>query len=319
VLGVLGLVAGLTGCATEESRQSRALTIIAPAAPGGGWDQTSRTLQQVLQQSDLATPVTVVNVPGAGGTIGLAQFVNSSRGKGDVLLTMGLIMVGAVLTNQSPVALDQVPPIARLTGEFEVLVVPAASPYQTLGEWIAAWKGNPGMAIAGGSAGGTDHMLAGLLANAVGVDVRAVNYVPHSGGGESIASLVGNQVSAGINGLAELVPFIQTRQLRPLAISSADRLSGVDIPTFAEQGVDLTLSNWRGVVAPPGISGDQRQALTTLMDRLHASPAWKDALAKYNWTDMYESGPAFDAFLSAETTRTRHVLESIGLVQSVAP
>jgi putative tricarboxylic transport membrane protein len=309
----------LAGCAGEDGRQGQALTIIAPAAPGGGWDQTARALQHVVQQNHLAAPATVVNVPGAGGTIGLAQFVSASRGKGDVLLTMGLIMVGAVLTNQSPVALDQTTPIARLTGEFEVLVVPAASPYQTLGDFITAWKTNPGMAIAGGSAGGTDHMLAGLLANAVGVDVGAVNYVPHSGGGESIASLVGNQVSAGINGLAELVPFMQTRQLRPLAISSEERLVGLDIPTFKEQGVDLALSNWRGVVAPPGITGEQRQALTALMDRLHASQDWKDTLAKYNWTDMYQSGPAFEAFLTEEIARTRLVLESIGLVRPASP
>ncbi len=169
----------------------------------------------------LSRIVKVVNVPGAGGTIGLAQFVNTNKGKGDVLMVTGLIMVGAVLTNESPVTLANVTPIARLTGEYEVLVVPAASPYRTLSDFIKAWKTNPGkLAIAGGSAGGTDHMLPGFWLPAAGIDVTSVNYVPHSGGGESIASLVGNQVSAGINGLAELVPFIKAGRVRALAISS---------------------------------------------------------------------------------------------------
>ena len=292
------------------------LTIVAPAAPGGGWDQTARAMQQAIQQHKIVGVVRVTNVAGAGGTIGLAQFVNADKGKGDVLMVMGLIMVGGVLTNRSPVTLAQVTPIARLTGEYEVLVVPTASPYRNLRELIAGWKMNPGrLAIAGGSAGGTDHMLAGLLANAVGVDVARVNYVPHSGGGESIASLLGNQVSAGINGLAELVPFIKAGKLRPIAISSDTRVPGMNIPTFVEQGVNLTLANWRGVVAPPGISSQQRGALTSLVDQMHQSPQWHAAVTKFEWIDMYQSGPGFEAFIKQEDTRAAGVLKSIGLVK----
>lgn len=305
----------LVALAVPASAQPR-LTIVAPAAPGGGWDQTARTMQQVLQQSGVSRGVRVLNVPGAGGTIGLAQFVNANRGNGDVLMAMGLIMVGAVLTNRSPVTLAEVTPIARLTGEYEVLVVPAASPHRTLQDFIAAWKADSGrMAIAGGSAGGTDHMLAGLLARAAGVDVARLNYVPHSGGGESVASLLGNQVAAGVNGLGELAAFIATGRLRALAISSERRLPGVDIPTFVEQGVDLTLANWRGVVAASGITADRQAALTSLMDRMHRSSEWKAALARNNWTDMYQSGPAFAAFLKAEDARARTILQSIGLVK----
>jgi putative tricarboxylic transport membrane protein len=314
--GLCALLAILLALGGHAGAQAKRLTIIAPAAPGGGWDQTARAMQQALQQSGLAGPVSVVNVAGAGGTVGLAQFVSSSKGKDAVLMTMGLIMVGAVLTNKSPVTLQQVTPIARLTGEYEVLVVPAASPHRTLGDFVTAWKADPGrLAIAGGSAGGTDHMLAGLLAKAVGIDPTQVNYVPHSGGGESIASLVGNQVAAGINGAGELVAFIRSGRLRPLAISSEQRVAGLNIPTFVEQGVKLALSNWRGVVAPPGIGAAERAALTSLMDRLHASPPWKQVLAKNNWTDLYQSGPAFEAYLKEEDARAAAVLKSIGLVK----
>jgi len=312
-MGALAVVLWLPGCSGERAE---VLTIIAPAAPGGGWDQTARTMEQVLRETGVSEVVRVVNVPGAGGTIGLARMADTERGNGDVLLTMGLIMVGAVLTNDSPVTLSQVTPIARLSGEYEVLVVPDASPYHTLAELVAAWKAAPGgVAIAGGSAGGTDHMVAGLLAAEVGIDVRAVNYVPHSGGGESIASLVGNQVAAGVNGLAELAPFIESGLLRPLGISSDERIPGVDIPTFIEQGVAVSLANWRGVVAPAGISSEQRTALTTLMDRMQQSPQWKDALARNNWIEMYQSGRAFEAFLEAENVRAAAVLRSIGLIE----
>jgi putative tricarboxylic transport membrane protein len=296
--------------------QAKLGTLIAPAAPGGGWDQTARSMQQVLQQGQLATGVKVTNIPGAGGTIGLAQFVNNDKGKGDVLMVMGLIMVGAVLTNKSPVTLDQVTPIARLTGEYEVLVVPAASPHKNLAEVIRAWKADPGaFAIAGGSAGGTDHMLAGLLAKAAGIDVAKLNYVPHSGGGESLASMIGNQVAAGVNGLNEMIAFIKAGRLRAIAISSEKRVPGVDIPTFVEQGVNVTLANWRGVVAAPGITANQRAALTSLVDKVHGTKQWREVLAKNNWMDMYQSGPAFEKFLGEENARAQSILKSIGLVK----
>ena len=311
-LGALFLGIGLWHCADSDRRT---LTILAPAAPGGGWDQTSRAMQQVLRDIALVPSVQVLNVPGAGGVIGLAQLVETNQGDPDILMATGLIMVGAILTNKSPVTLDQVTPIARLTGEYEVLVVPAASPHQTLSEFIDSWRDAPGdLAIAGGSAGGTDHMLAGLLAKAVGVEVGKVNYLPHSGGGESMALLLGGHVAAGINGYAELIPFIEAGSLRPLAISSEERLPGVDIPTFLEEGVELSLTNWRGVAAAPGITSQQRADLVSLVGRMHASEEWKTVLEKNSWIDMYLVGLELDAFLEQEHTRVTGVLQSIGLV-----
>jgi len=313
---LLAVLATILILAPGAAAQLDSLTIMAPAAPGGGWDQTSRAMQQVLRRSRLLRAVQVVNVPGAGGTIGLAQLVNTHKGDGSLLMTMGLIMVGAVLTNQSPVTLAEATPIARLTDEYELLVVPNSSPHRTLADFLKGWKADPGaFAIAGGSAGGTDHMLAGLLAKETGIDVHKVNFVPHSGGGESIASLLGGHVAAGINGTGELLSFVESGSLRALAISSEQRLPGLDVPTFVEQGVDLALSNWRGVAAAPGISAPQRAALTELIRKMHATPAWKEVLQKNNWIDMYQDGPAFESFLRTENQRAAAVLQSIGLVE----
>ena len=304
------------GAPATPAMSDRSITFMAPAAPGGGWDQTARTMQSVIQENKLVGNVQVINVPGAGGTIGLAQVVNSQKGNPDFYMVTGLIMMGAILTNDSAVTLDQVIPIARLIGEYEVMVVPADSPYQTLSDFIEAWKTDPGaMSIAGGSAGGSDHMLAGLLAQAVGVDVSLVNYLPHSGGGESLASLLGSHVAAGINGFAELQTFIESGRLRALALSSEERVEGLDIPTFVEQGLDVTLANWRGVAAAPGISEQQKAALVSLIKQIYSTQTWRDALTRNNWIDLFMTGPEYEAFLKTEAIRVDAVLRSIGLVQ----
>ena len=310
------LLAAAAACSGRSGAAPEVLTILAPASPGGGWDQTARAMQAALQEDGATGSVRVVNVAGAGGTIGLAQFVNAGANRGNALLVTGLIMVGAVLTNRSAVTLEATTPIARLTGDYELLVVPADSPYDDLAAFVEAWKQDPGaLAIAGGSAGGTDHMLAGLLAARVGMDPTTINYVPHSGGGESIASILGAQVAAGINGVSELAPFVAAGRLRALAISSAERLPGRQVPTFREQGVDLTLTNWRGVVGPPDLEDDRLAALTARIDALRQSPAWQASLARNDWIDLYLAGPAFETFLDEERARAAAVLDSIGLLE----
>lgn len=292
------------------------LTIIAPAGPGGGWDQTARAMAEVLPTTGGAAAVTVENVPGAGGTVGLAQFADKSKGDGSALLVNGLVMVGAVLTNKSPVSLVDTTPIARLTGEYEVVVVPANSPLKNLADLTAAMKKDIGsVSVGGGSAGGTDHILAGLVAQAAGADATKLNYVPFSGGGEALAAILGGHVTAGISGYGEWEGQIKSGELRALAISSGARVDGIDIPTMKEQGVDVELANWRSVVAAPGITDDQKKALLDAVDKMHGSDAWKKILTDKKWTDLYLSGDEFTSFLKAENDRVSGVLKTLGLVQ----
>jgi putative tricarboxylic transport membrane protein len=305
-------LAALTAGFSSQAQQG-GLKIMAPAAPGGGWDQTARALQSVMETTGLAKPVTVQNVAGAGGTVGLAQFVNA-RGDGNQLMVMGLVMVGAIPTNKAKVTLEQVTPIARLTGEYEVLVVPAESKIQNLGEFITAWKANPGgTPIAGGSAGGTDHITVGLLAQAGGVDVTKINYVPYAGGGEALAALLGNQVAGGVSSLSEFLPQIQAGKLRALGVSSKGKLS--NIASFREQGVKVELSNWRGIVAPPGITDARRRELVALMTKVTSSKEWKAVLQQRGWIDLYQGGSAFEVFLKLENERIVKTLRGIGLVK----
>ena len=246
--------------------------IMAPAAPGGGWDQTARTMQTVLQEEGISGNVQVYNVPGAGGTIGLAQFVNQSNGNPEELIVGGYVMVGAILTNASPVDLTMVTPIARLTGEQEAIVVPAASDIQTMADLVAKLKADPGaVSWGGGSAGGADHILAGLIAKAVGVDPTKVNYIAFSGGGEALAAILGGQVTAGISGYGEFASQVEAGALRVLAVSGEERLAGVDAPTLKEAGVDVALENWRMVAAAPGITDEQKAAITADIEKMATS------------------------------------------------
>jgi putative tricarboxylic transport membrane protein len=293
------------------------LKIMAPAAPGGGWDQTARSMQQALVAEKIARSVQVVNVAGAGGSIGIAQFVNGAKGDGNQLMVNGFVMVGALAMSKSPVTLDQVTPIARLTEETQVIVVPANSPIKTAKDLAAAVNADVAKVTwAGGSAGGVDHITAALFAGAIGADATKVNYIPFSGGGESLAAILGAKVTAGISGYGEYEGQIKAGKLRAVGVTSPQRLPGIDIPTFKEQGVDLVITNWRSVVAPPGITAEQRKALSEAINKMVKSAAWKEILKQKGWDDAYLPGDAFAQFLKQEQARVTDVLKSVGLVKS---
>ena len=308
-VGVAGVAAAQSHLTAEQQPALPSLTIIAPAAPGGGWDQLAREMQREIERQALAAMVQVENVPGAAGTIGLAQLINGRRGDGGALLVNGLVMLGAILWNQSPVSITQVTPIARLTGEYEVVAVPATSSHRDMQSLVRALRGNPAaVSWGGGSAGGTDHLLAGLIVAAAGVDPRRTNYIAFSGGGEAVTALIGGQVTAGISGYSEFAQHIESGRLRAIGISAPRRLAGLDVPSLIEQGLDVQLENWRAVVAPPGLNEAQRQTLTTVVERMAHSASWRATLTRLGWTDSYLAGPAFEQFLDAERVRVGRIV-----------
>ena len=290
--------------------------IMAPAAPGGGWDQTARSMQTALQDEKISASVQVVNVPGAGGTIGLAQFVNQASGDPSQLMVTGYVMVGAILTNASPVTLDQVTPIARLTGEYEAIVVPAASDIKDMAGLVEKLKADPGaVSWGGGSAGGADHITAGLVAKAAGVDPTKVNYIAFSGGGEALAAILGGQVTVGISGYSEFASQVEAGALRVIGVSGDERVEGIDAPTFKEAGVDVSIQNWRMVAGAPGITDEQKAAVVADIDKMVQSASWQKTLADKGWANTYLAGDAFAEQLKADTEATAAILKEIGLVK----
>lgn len=301
----------LVGAFAQDAPQ---LQIFVPAAPGGGWDQTARTMEQVLRTEKLISGAQITNVGGAGGTVGLPQFINQWKGRPNALMVGGMVMVGAILSNKSANNLSEVTPIARLTGEFEALVVPAASPFKTAQDFVAALKADPTkVPVAGGSAGGSDHILFGLIAKTVGVPATSLSYVPFAGGGEALAALLGNQVAAGISGYGEFAEQIKAGGLRLLAVSSGERQEGIDAPTLKESGIDVELFNWRGVFAPPGVSDEDKAAMVKLVETMAGSASWQAELKNRNWTSILLTGDDFSKFMTEDTARIETILKDLGL------
>ncbi len=313
------LLAMVLACGTAltvpAQAQIKGIEIMAPAGPGGGYDQLARATQEVLQKEGLASGVQVTNVPGAGGTIGLAQFVTGKK-RGNNLMVTGLGMVGAVLTNKAPVSLDQVTPLARLQGEYQPLVVAADSPIKTLDDLIQKFKADPGSVSWGGFAlGSPDHLLTGLIVKAVGGDVTKMNYIVAGAGGEMLAQVMGGHITVATGGLNEFAQQLQAGKLRALAISSPERLPGVDIPTFKEQGVDVELVNWRGLVASGDIRPADRKALDEAIGKMVKSAAWQDILKQRGWVDAYLPSDQFAAFIKSEQVRIEGILKETGLIK----
>jgi putative tricarboxylic transport membrane protein len=301
---------------TSSGFPNKALQIMAPANPGGGWDITARTMAQVLQEAKLVpVPVEVYNKAGAGGTVGLAELVNAKKGDPYTIMMMGRVMLGAVITNKSPVTLKDVTPLARLISENEVIVVPKNSPHKTMADLVNAMKADPkSVTWAGGSAGGTDHILVGQIALAAGVDPAQINYVPYSGGGEATAAVLGGQVTAGVSGYGEWEGQIESGEMRALAISGEKRIEGVDIPTLKEAGTDVVLLNWRGVVGPPGIGDEEKKYLQDMLTKMHDSEQWKAALAENKWDDVFMT-EGFDSYMAEEDEILTKILTAVGLVK----
>ncbi|HSD41881.1 MAG TPA: tripartite tricarboxylate transporter substrate-binding protein [Burkholderiales bacterium] len=288
------------------------LKMMIPANPGGGWDQTGRQLAAAMQSGKLVSGVQFENKGGAAGTIGLAQFVNAAKGDPNALLVAGMVMVGGIVLQQSPVNLNMVTPIARVTSEWEVIVVPAASPHKTMGDLVKAFKENPGkVSWGGGSAGGTDHILVGLIARAVGADPAKINYVAYKGGGEALTGIIGGHVTAGVSGIGEFAEQIKGGRLRALAVSAPKAIDG--IPSLKEQGIDVELGNWRAVFGAPGITPPQRDALVKLVKDATETPVWKQTLDKMGWSPFFLGGDPFKAFLDEDTRRVTAIIDSLGL------
>ena len=288
------------------------LKMMIPANPGGGWDQTGRSLAAAMQSAKLVSSVQFDNKGGAAGIIGLAQFVNTSKGDPHAVLMGGMVMVGGIILGKSAVNLSQVTPIARLTSEWEVVVVPAASPLKSMADLVKILKENPGkVSWGGGSAGGTDHILAGLIARAVGVDAAKVNYVPYKGGGEAIAAILGGHVTVGVSGVGEFAEQVKAGKMRALAVSAPTRIDG--IASLKEQGIDVELGNWRGIFGAPGITPQQRDALVKLVKDATETPAWKATLEKLGWTPVFLGGDDYGKFIEEDIKRVGAIIESLGL------
>lgn len=316
---VIALVAALvlSACGVTRGDESglHRLRMMVPNSPGGGYDLTARTAVKIMEDDKITGRVEVFNVIGAGGTVAMARLMNE-RGNGDLMMMMGLGVVGAVFTNGSTARASDATALAKVVEEQEGILVPADSPFRTVQDFVDAWKADPAKVTVGGGSnpGGPDHLFPMETAKAVGVDPTKVNFISYDGGGDLLTALLGNKIAAGTSGLGEYVDQIEAGQVRVLAVSGSERVEGIDAPTLQEAGIDLTFTNWRGILAPPGISDEDRDAMVKVLEELHATDAWKEALVKNGWTDAFLTGPAFEEFLAEQDRRVETTLTDLGLV-----
>ncbi|MFI2646735.1 MULTISPECIES: tripartite tricarboxylate transporter substrate binding protein [Micromonospora] len=303
------------GGSSNDGKPVSGLRIMVPNTPGGGYDTTARTAAKVMEDAKIATGVQVFNLPGAGGTVGLQRTVNE-KGNGKLAMQMGLGVVGASYTSKSSATLTQTTPLAKLIEEAGAIVVPKNSPYKTINDLVAAWKANPkGIAVGGGSSpGGPDHLLPMQLAKTVGIDPRQVNFVSYDGGGELLPAVLGGKVAFGASGFGEFLDQVEAGQIRVLAVTSEAPIEALkDVPTLKSAGIDLVFTNWRGIVAPPGISDADKKVWIDVLTKMHESEEWKAELKKRGWTDAFVTGDEFGTFLTEQDKAVADVLKQLGL------
>jgi putative tricarboxylic transport membrane protein len=302
---------GVPGLAAASAN----LKMMIPANPGGGWDTTGRALGKALQEAGAAASVQFENKGGAAGALGLAQFVNASKGDGNALMVMGAVMVGGIITGKPPVNLATATPLARLTSEYNVFVLPAESPLKTMKDVVDQMKKDPGsVKWGGGSRGSTEHIAAAMIAREVGVDASKINYVPFRGGGEAVAAILGGNVTVGGSGYSEFAQYIDAGKMRAIAVTAATRLKGINVPTLKEQGINVEIGNWRGVYGAPGISEAQKKALVDAIVKATKTKAWAEAMEKNNWTAALMTGPEFADFVDREFAMLRATMVKAGMI-----
>ena len=303
---------GVTRGSDDEGH--RRLQMWIPNSPGGGYDLTGRAAAHVLQDEDLAGRFEITNVLGASGTVAMQRLLNA-RGANDVVMTMGLGVVGAVYTNESNARVSRATPIARLIEDQEALIVPKDSPYKTVEDLVDAWKKDPkSVTIGGGSSpGGPDHIFPMQLAKTIGIQPKNVKYIAYDGGGPLTTALLGEKIDVGTSGPSEFEGQIKDGSLRVLAVSGAERLDNIDAPTLKESGVDLVFANWRGVLAPPGISDETKKYLITLFSDMHKTKGWQAELKRNGWIDAFITGDEFGTFLKEQDERVATTLKELGL------
>lgn len=303
------------GVTRGDDAGSTRLRMMIPNSPGGGYDLTGRAAVRVMEDAEITSRFEVFNVIGAGGTVAMARLANE-RGNEDLMMAMGLGVVGATFTNKSQARVSGMTPLARLIQESEGVIVPADSPYKDIADLITAWQQDPkAVSIGGGSSpGGPDHLFPMEFAKAVDIDPRKVNYVTYDGGGDLLPALLGSKIKAGMSGLGEYAEQIEKGQVKVLAVSGEERVPGIDAPTLKESDVDLTFINWRGILAPPGISAARREQLIDLLQQMHDSTGWQEALKLNNWTDAWMTGDEFGEFLTSQDERVETTLKELGLL-----
>lgn len=323
VAGAAALTAWSCGAAAQGARPKPAaasppvklapkMRIVIPANAGGGWDQTGRALGASLSAAGVVDEIEYENKGGKGGTIGLAYYAEKYSADPNTFLMGGMVMVGAVALQKPAVDLTKIQPVARLTSDYLVLVVAGDSPVRTVAELGGRMRGGlKSVPIAGGSAGGVDHMFAGVFARGVGANPEDLAYLPFAGGAEVVAAVVSGKAVAGVSGYSEFAEHLASGKLRAIGISSKRAVYG--IPAIREQGVDVDMANWRGVFTGQNVPAPRIAEMVEGVRRAVAHDSWAKVMKQNRWDSSLLTGAGLSSFIDFDLTTARVMVHLLKL------
>lgn len=307
---------------TVAASSAFAAECIAPANPGGGWDFTCRQVGKSLQDLGLIeSTMQVVNLAGGGGGVAFAEVVNKRNDDNDLIVAASTATATRLAQGAYPGnTMDQVRWLASIGADYGVIAVAADSEIDSLTTLLDMVKNDPqSISVAGGSAvGGWDHLKVLIAANAYGIDdVRAVKYIAFDGGGEAVTQLLAGSVQAFTGDLSEAKGFVDSGDIRVVAVLSPERLDGefAEFPTAREQGIDAIGANWRGFYAPGNMSDEAYDAWVAQISTLYASPEWKEVMATNGLAPLDLQGAAFEEFVSGSVEQIQQISREIGIIQ----
>lgn len=322
VVGALGAVL-LSGAVEPSLAQAGAkakpvaklasrLRIVIPANPGGGWDQTGRALGASMLAAGMVDELEFENKGGKGGTIGLAHYADKYGDDANTLLMGGTVMVGAVALQRPAVDLARVQPVARLTSDYLVVVVASDSPIRNVSDLVARMRTNAkAVPVAGGSAGGVDHMFVGVFAKGAGSDPADVAYQPFASGAEVVAAVLSGKAMAGVSGYSEFSEQLANGKLRAIGISARRPVYG--IPAIRDQGVDIDMANWRGVFTGQAVTSTRRAEMVEAVRRATGHASWQKTLKQNHWESSWLAGAGLDSFIDFDLTTARVMVHLLKL------
>jgi putative tricarboxylic transport membrane protein len=311
MLAAFGLLVAAT---TTSSAQLGRMEFYVPGGPGSGQDQAARAFEEALKAENLVSGTQVTHFAGGGGMIAISQFLSTKKGSSNAVVTQGAGHLSFPLSNKTPVSLRDVTPLARLAGEYEILVVRTDSEFKTVDDLVAKYKANPASITWGaGARGSTDHIFYAMISKAVGIPAQKLNFIPHTNTGEIVAAVLGGHVQVGAGGYQDFLPQIEAGKIRVLAVGSAERLKGIDAPSLKEKGIDVVVTNWRGVSAHPSLNEAELDKMSEVFDKMVKSPTWKKMLVEKGWNDLYLPRKEYAAFMRDEEARVGAILKDLGM------
>ncbi len=297
---------------------NKRIEIVVPGSPGGGQDLTARAIEATLRETRLISqPMIVNNIAGAAGNLAKA-YINRHKGDAHFFYTDTNRIYLNKIVGTTPLGIEDVTPLARLTAENLVWVVRADSPLRSAQEILDKVKADPAAVSFGiGTAVGNDLLHILRPAIAVGADPRKMRVVAFKSGGDLMIQLLGGHVTVISTGLSEAVEQVRSGQARLLAVSAHERLSGefAGVPNWRSMGINVSIRHWRGAFAPPGLSPDMVRFWDETLGRMVKTDAWKKTLEKYGWEDAYADSATFRKDLEQERAIAAPILAQLGMVK----